>query len=102
MIEQTLSELLLDRFLKRTVNEDTHSNTAGKEPKQEAEQAKTSMISTTTSRDHKDQIQTTSSSMRLVRMSRTPQLISKPTPPGETIDSGLDISNAATLPMAKP
>lgn len=32
----------------------------------------------------------------------TPQLISKPTPPGETTDSGLSISNAATFPIANP
>ena len=39
---------------------------------------------------------------RLVRMSRTPQLMSKPTPPGDTTAWGSAMSNAATLPMAKP
>ena len=39
---------------------------------------------------------------RLVRMSLTPQLISKPTPPGDTTASGFPMSNAATFPMAKP
>ena len=44
----------------------------------------------------------TSASVRLVRSSRTPQLMSNPTPPGETTASGSAVSNAATLPMAKP
>ena len=39
---------------------------------------------------------------RFVRMSLTPQLMSKPTPPGDTTASGLPISNAATFPIAKP
>lgn len=39
---------------------------------------------------------------KLVRMSLTPQLISKPTPPGDTTASGFPMSNAATFPMAKP
>lgn len=32
----------------------------------------------------------------------TPQLMSKPTPPGLTIELGSFISNAAILPMANP
>lgn len=44
----------------------------------------------------------TSASVRLVRSSRTPQLMSKPTPPGDTTASGSSMSKAATLPMAKP
>ncbi len=39
---------------------------------------------------------------RFVRMSLTPQLMSKPTPPGDTTASGLPTSNAATFPIAKP
>lgn len=39
---------------------------------------------------------------RLVRMSLTPQLMSKPTPPGDTTASGFPMSNAATFPIAKP
>ena len=39
---------------------------------------------------------------RLVRMSLTPQLMSKPTPPGDTTASGSPMSNAATFPIAKP
>ena len=35
-------------------------------------------------------------------ISLTPQLISKPTPPGETIASGSSMLKAAVLPMAKP
>lgn len=35
-------------------------------------------------------------------MSRTPQLMSNPTPPGDTTASGLLMSKAATFPMAKP
>jgi hypothetical protein len=34
-------------------------------------------------------------SVRLVRISRTPQLISNPTPPGDTTLSGLAMSKAA-------
>lgn len=41
----------------------------------------------------------TSFSCKLVLKSRTPQLMSKPTPPGDTIDFGFDISNAAILPI---
>lgn len=41
----------------------------------------------------------TSSTERFVLIKRTPQLMSKPTPPGETTDSGLLISNAAMLPV---
>jgi hypothetical protein len=37
-----------------------------------------------------------------VRSSRTPQLMSKPTPPGETTADGSSMSNAATFPIAKP
>eukprot|EP00965_Chrysotila_dentata_P013459 446088-Pleurochrysis_carterae.AAC.1 len=44
----------------------------------------------------------TSASLRLVRSSRTPQLMSKPTPPGDTTAAGSVMSKAATLPMAKP
>lgn len=43
----------------------------------------------------------TSFSNKFVRSNRTPQLISKPTPPGETIDSGSSISNAAIFPTNK-
>ena len=32
----------------------------------------------------------------------TPQLISNPTPPGDTTAAGSDMSKAATLPMANP
>ena len=39
---------------------------------------------------------------RLVLISRTPQLMSNPTPPGDTTDSGSAMSNAATFPIAKP
>lgn len=39
---------------------------------------------------------------RFVLRSRTPQLMSKPTPPGDTTASGSAMSNAATLPMANP
>ena len=44
----------------------------------------------------------TSSRNRFVRSSRTPQLRSNPTPPGDTIAVGSVQSNAATLPIAKP
>ena len=44
----------------------------------------------------------TSFSMRLVRMTRTPQFMSKPTPPGDTTAVGSDMSNAATFPIANP
>ena len=44
----------------------------------------------------------TSLSVRLVRMSRTPQLMSKPTPPGDTTASGSLMSKAATFPIANP
>lgn len=37
-------------------------------------------------------------SNKFVRNRRTPQLISKPTPPGDTIDFGSSMSNAAILP----
>lgn len=40
----------------------------------------------------------TSFSKRLVLKSLTPQLISKPTPPGETTDLGSFMSNAAIFP----
>jgi len=42
----------------------------------------------------------TSSSVRFVRTSRTPQLMSYPTPPGETIP--FSASKAATPPIGKP
>ena len=42
----------------------------------------------------------TSASVRLVRMTRTPQLMSKPTPPGETTPSSNLV--AATPPIGKP
>ncbi len=42
----------------------------------------------------------TSFSVRLVRTSLTPQLISKPTPPGDTTPSLTRV--AATPPMGKP
>ena len=35
-------------------------------------------------------------------MSLTPQLMSKPTPPGDTTASGSPMSKAATFPIAKP
>eukprot|EP00126_Sphaerothecum_destruens_P011085 Sdes_comp20854_c0_seq13m17664 len=41
-------------------------------------------------------------SIKFVRINRTPQLISNPTPPGETIASGSDTSKAATFPIANP
>ena len=44
----------------------------------------------------------TSSRNRLVRSRRTPQLMSNPTPPGDTMALGSVQSKAATLPMAKP
>ena len=44
----------------------------------------------------------TSSRKRLVRSRRTPQLMSKPTPPGETMAFGSFMSKAATLPIEKP
>ena len=39
---------------------------------------------------------------RFVLNKRTPQLISKPTPPGDTIDLLFEVSNAAKFPIAKP
>eukprot|EP01139_Manchomonas_bermudensis_P012299 Amastigsp_a346298_17.p3 type:complete len:157 gc:universal Amastigsp_a346298_17:484-954(+) len=44
----------------------------------------------------------TSSIRRFVRKSRTPQLMSKPTPPGDTTASGSSISKAATPPIGNP
>ncbi|GIX61529.1 preprotein translocase subunit SecA [Babesia caballi] len=44
----------------------------------------------------------TSLRLRFVRMRRTPQLMSKPTPPGDTTALGSLISNAATFPIEKP
>ena len=44
----------------------------------------------------------TSRSCRFVRIRRTPQLMSKPTPPGLTTASGFAVSNAAMLPIANP
>ena len=44
----------------------------------------------------------TSASVKFVLTNRTPQLISKPTPPGETTAFGSFTSNAATFPMANP
>mmetsp|Transcript_195 Transcript_195/g.453 ORF Transcript_195/g.453 Transcript_195/m.453 type:complete len:221 (-) Transcript_195:838-1500(-) len=43
-----------------------------------------------------------SSSVRLVRISLTPQLMSNPTPPGLIIAAGSSMSNAATFPMQNP
>lgn len=43
----------------------------------------------------------TSFSWRFVRISLTPQLMSKPTPPGDTTDFGLLMSKAAKLPRVK-
>lgn len=39
---------------------------------------------------------------KLVRSSLMPQLMSNPTPPGDTTASGSSMSKAATLPIAKP
>lgn len=36
------------------------------------------------------------------RNKRTPQLMSKPTPPGDTMAAGSSMSNAATFPTANP
>ena len=44
----------------------------------------------------------TSDSDKFVLNSLTPQLMSKPTPPGDTILSGLSMSKAAMFPMANP
>lgn len=56
---------------------------------------------THTHTQHTTHTHTHTFSMRFVRRRRTPQLMSKPTPPGDTIDSGSSMSNAAMLPAER-